>query len=80
MPELFTFNGKDITMNVCLSVLEVTREIAKRKNISFEEANMLFAESKTCALLHEPETALWSESADFIADRFEKEIAVVEKC
>lgn len=25
--ELFTFNGKDITMNICFYVLEVTREI-----------------------------------------------------
>lgn len=73
MPELFTYNGKDITMNVCLSVLEVTREIARRKNISFEDATLLFSKSKTCVLLHNPETALWSESADFIADRFDSE-------
>lgn len=73
MPELFTYNGKDITMNVCLSVLEVTREIARRKNISFEDASLLFAKSKACSVLHNPETGLWSESADFIADRFDRE-------
>ena len=73
MPKLFTFNGKDITMNICLSVLEVTREIARRKNISFEDACLLFAKSQTCQLLHTPENTLWSESADFIADRFDNE-------
>lgn len=74
MPELFTYNGKDITMNVCLSVLEVTREIAKRKSISFEDASLLFSKSKICSLLHNPETALWSESADYIADKFDGEL------
>lgn len=73
MPELFTYNGKDITMNICLSVLEVTREIARRRKLSFEDACLLFSKSRTCAILHNPETALWSESADFIADRFDKE-------
>lgn len=73
MSELFTYNGKDVTMNVCLSVLEVTREIARRKNISFEDACLLFSKSKTCILLHTPENALWSESADFIADKFDEE-------
>ncbi len=73
MRELFTYKGKDITMNICLSFLEVTREIARRKNISFEDACLLFSKSRTCTLLHTPENALWAESADYIADRFEQE-------
>lgn len=74
MPEnLFTYNGKDVTMNVCLSVLEVAREIARRRNISFEDANLLFSKSNTCKLLHKPENALWAESAGYIADRFDEE-------
>lgn len=74
MPEnLFTYNGKDVTMNVCLSVLAVAREIARRRNISFEDANLLFSKSNTCKLLHEPENALWAESAGYIADKFDEE-------
>ena len=68
---LFTYKNKDVTMNVCLSILEITREIARRRGISFEEAILLFSKSKTCKVLHDSENGLWSESIVYIVDKFE---------
>ncbi|MBR4373066.1 MAG: DUF3791 domain-containing protein [Treponema sp.] len=73
MNEIFTYNGSDITMNVCLSVLAVTRIIAQKNKIPFDEASLIFSKSKTCSLLHECENGLWTESPEYIVDLFYEE-------
>ena len=61
MPEkIYSFNGKDITMNVCI-------------HIAFEEAVVLFYKSETYKTLQETENGLWAESAEYIADRYYEE-------
>ena len=70
MNDIFFYNGEDVTMNVCLSVLEVTRIIAKKNEVPFDEAAVLFSKSKTCDKLHDSENGLWTESPEYIASMF----------
>ncbi len=34
---IYTFNGKDITLNICIQIRAVVNELQKRLNISFYE-------------------------------------------
>ena len=70
---IYTFNGKDITMNVCIQIRGVVNVIMDKNNISFEEAVMLFYRSETYKTLQNTENGLWAESAEYIADRFFEE-------
>ena len=44
---IYTFQGKDITMNVCIQIRAVVNILQEKLSISFEEAMMLFYHSKT---------------------------------
>lgn len=72
--EIYTFNGKDITMNVCIQIRAVVNELQRRLNISFEDAVMRFYKSQTYKTLQNTENALWAESAEYIADRYFEEV------
>lgn len=70
---IYMFQGKDITMNVCIQIRAVVDLLQDKLNISFEEAMMLFYHSDTYKILQETENALWAESAEYIADRYFEE-------
>lgn len=43
MPEkIYSFNGKDITMNVCIQIRAMVKLLQERFHIAFEEAVVLF--------------------------------------
>ena len=68
MPEkIYSFNGKDITMNVCIQIRAVVKLLQERFHIAFEEAVVLFYKSETYKTLQETENGLWAESAEYIA-------------
>lgn len=70
---IYTFKGKDITMNVCIQIRAVVDILQEKLNISFEEAMMKFYHSRTYRTLQETENALWAESAEYIVDRYFEE-------
>ena len=70
---IYTFNGKDITMNVCIQIRAVIDVIKKEHNISFEDAAIEFYHSDTYKVLQNTDNALWAESAEYIADCYFKE-------
>ena len=71
MPEkIYSFKGKDITMNVCIQIRDVLKLLQERFHISFEEAVLRFYKSETYKTLQETENCLWAESAEYIADRY----------
>lgn len=70
---IYTFNGKDITMNVCIQIRAVVNILKEKLNLSFEEAVMLFYKSETYKTLQQTENALWAESPEYIADRYFEE-------
>ena len=75
---IYTFCGKDITMNVCIQIRAVVDLLQEKMSISFEEAVMLFYHSETYKILQETANTLWAESAEYIVDRYldEREASV----
>ena len=71
---IYSFNGKDITMNVCIQIRDVLKLLQEHFNISFEEAALRFYKSETYKTLQETENGLWAESAEYISDRYCDEI------
>lgn len=67
---IYTFQGKDITMNICIQIRAVVDILQEKLKVSFEEAMMLFYQSETYKILQETENAFWAESAEYIADRY----------
>ena len=67
------FNGKDITMNICIQIRDVVKLLQEHFHIAFEEAVLLFYKSETYKTLQETENGLWAESAEYIADRYYEE-------
>ena len=66
MPEkIYSFNGKDITMNICIQIRDVVKLLQEHFHIAFEEAVLLFYKSETYKTLQ--------ESAEYIADRYYEE-------
>ena len=72
---IYTFNGKDITMNVCIQIKGVIDVLKRELNLSFEDAAMKFYHSETYKTLQNTENVLWAESAEYIADRFFEEVS-----
>lgn len=70
---IYTFNGKDITMNVCIQIRAVLDILQEQLKIDFIEAIDRFYTSETYVTLQNTENGLWAESPEYIADRFFEE-------
>ncbi len=70
---IYVFNGKDITMNVCIQIRAVVDVIQERQNIDFVEAVDRFYNSGTYEILRNVENGLWAEAPEYIADKFMEE-------
>ena len=71
---IYTFNDKDITMNVCIQIRAVVDIIQEDLKIGFTEAVGRFYNSETYTILQNTENGFWAESPEYIADRFLEEI------
>lgn len=70
---IYRFNGKDITMNVCIQIRAVLDILQKYMKIDFMEAVKRFYNSETYLTLQNTENGLWAESPEYIVDRFLEE-------
>lgn len=70
---IYTFNGKNITMNVILQIRAVIDVLQDRLKIGFQDAMEAFYLSDTYQILRQTENCLWAESPEYIADRFMEE-------
>ena len=70
MDGIYFFNGKDITMNLCIQIRDVIDIIKEKSPLSFQDATLAFYQSQTYQALQNTENTLWAESAGYIADRF----------
>ena len=52
---VYVFNGKDITMSVCIQICAVAVVLQERLNIDFVEAIDRFYNSRTYEVLHQVE-------------------------
>lgn len=71
---IYTFNGKNITMNVCIQIRAVLDILKEELQIDFVEAVDRFYTSETYLTLQNTENGLWAESPGYIADRYFEEI------
>ena len=79
MTTIYTFNGKDITMNVVIQIRAVADIIKEKYSLDFIEALSRFYGSETYQTLRQTENTLWAESAEYIADRFFIEQGVLDE-
>ena len=73
MIKKYEYHGLDITLDIMDKIRNVVDFIAKKENKNFEEAYYLFAKSNTYISLITPDTLMWSESSEFIADEYYRE-------
>lgn len=71
---IYTFNGKNITMNVCIQIRAVLDIMQEELKIDFIEAMDRFYNSETYLTLQNTKNGLWAESAEYIADRYFEEV------
>lgn len=71
---IYTFNGKNITMNVCIQIRAVLDILQKEMKIDFVKAVDCFYNSETYLILQNTENGLWAESPEYIADRYFEEM------
>ncbi len=69
----YFFNGKDITMNLCIQIRDVIDIIQDVSGMNFADATVAFYHSQTYKALQNTENTLWAESAGYIADRYFEE-------
>ena len=66
------YHDQDITLIVVLRTEHTSRVIAERKGIDFQTAYDLFVHSDVNRVLMNPDSLLWTENAEYIADMYEK--------
>lgn len=70
MSEIYTFNGKGITMNVFIQIRAVVDIIKEERKNDFIEALGQFYHSNTYKTLQNTENGLWAKWPEYIADCF----------
>jgi hypothetical protein len=75
MSDRYQYKGKNLTALILLKIEHVVNIIAEKESTLFKDAYRSFLGSNTFKNLQNTETLLWSESAEFIADDFFREMA-----
>jgi hypothetical protein len=69
------YRDQDISLILLTKIEHVVRIIAEREREGFDAIYPIFLNSKTHKALCNPDTLLWAESAEFIVDEYNREIA-----
>lgn len=69
----YTYNNQDITIDILMKIEQVVRILAEKAGKPFDDMLNQFYKSKTYAALKNTQSGMWTESAEFIADDFERE-------
>ena len=72
MPK-YMWNNQDITLDILMKIEQVVRILSESLKKPFDEMLRLFYNSKTFRALKNTQSEMWAESAEFIADEFERE-------
>ncbi|HBT94917.1 MAG TPA: hypothetical protein DEB24_01860, partial [Coriobacteriia bacterium] len=70
MSDKYTYKGKDLSALILAKIEHVSSMIAERGNVSFDEAYTRFIPTKTFNSLVNPETLMWSESAEYVLGEY----------
>ncbi|MCL2232161.1 MAG: hypothetical protein FWB99_03690 [Treponema sp.] len=69
----YIFKDEDITTDVLFKIEQIANSLAKREQISFEDAYEKFVCSNTYSILQRIRNLYWAESAEFILDEYYRE-------
>lgn len=73
MNEAILYRGQDITIDVYMKIEHVVTLIAEAEQVVFDQALMVFAKTRTYRNIINTESLMWSESAEFIFDEYQRE-------
>ena len=73
MPK-YMWNNQDITLDILMKIEQVVRILSEKLKKPFDEQLKDFYKSRTFQTLKNTQSEMWAESAEFIADEFEREI------
>ena len=73
MPK-YMWNNQDITLDILMKIEQVVRILSEKLKKPFDEELRDFYKSRTFRALKNTQSEMWAESAEFIADEFEREI------
>lgn len=66
------YRDQDISFIIVAKTEHTARVIAERKGVDFQSAFDLLIHSSVNKALMDPESLLWTESAEFIADMYDQ--------
>ena len=69
----YMYNNQDITIDILMKIEHVVCILSEKLNKTFDEILKYFYKSRTFKSLKNPQSGMWAESAEFIADEFERE-------
>ena len=72
MPK-YMWNNQDITLDILMKIEQVVRILSEKFKKPFDEELKDFYKSRTFRALKNTQSEMWAESAEFIADEFERE-------
>ena len=72
MPK-YMWNNQDITLDILMKIEQVVRILSEKLKKPFDEELKDFYKSRTFRALKNTQSEMWAESAEFIADEFERE-------
>lgn len=70
----YIWNNQDITIDILMKIEQVVRILSEKLKKPFDEQLKDFYKSRTFRALKNTQSEMWAESAEFIADEFEREI------
>lgn len=70
----YIWNNQDITLDILMKIEQVVRILSEKLKKPFDEELRDFYKSRTFRALKNTQSEMWAESAEFIADEFEREI------
>lgn len=73
MLNLYQYKGEDITLDIIMKIEHVVRLIEEKTGRDFDECLYDFYKTKVYEALKQPNSLMWSESAEFIVDEYFRE-------
>lgn len=74
MPNIYNFNGKDVTLIFIMKIVEVCKVLANKTGETFKNILPKYYSSNTYKVMKDTQNGLWLEPAGYIANQYLNEI------
>ena len=68
----YMWNNQNISLDILMKIEQVVRILSKKLKKPFDEQLKDFYKSRSFRALKNTQSEMWAESAEFIADEFER--------